>query len=673
MAPEATTRASQEDHGYPDGVTTKLSDEAILQLPLRDAPKQQSQTDGPASLTSDETLRDETQTSTEPVPGMPERFSPDRPFHNPQVEGHPPAKHKHHSGELMDAFNERKQKLKDMTNPPGGFDTTPLPDAPPGYTLKFIFHRATNLPVADIASWSSDPYIHATLKAPVPKRHKEDPDLTWRTRTIRKTTEPVWDEEWIVANIPRTGFTLKCRLYDEDYHQSDDRLGNVTIKCDSVSEDWAGFPPPGREFKAKKRAGSKSAYFVRALYNRAENITPSLWVSVQVLGVSEPPHAQMYTVGPAVFFKHFSPTIGRLTGTRVNKDADDDYRDDSGGSETEKDRKQAQRYDFQSNEMQLSGPVPPEMYHRFVEFRQSIGRMFSSQGVRGRILAKALHKQHRRVYNFNRSTEHDFFTPCSEEASTQFLRLAHYDEGGRLFTYVLTLDGMFRFTETGSEFSIDMLSKHTMHSDVATYIACSGEFFIRRLRRPDSSASADDADARPDELDGSNRSSSPSPPPYHPSNYQLVIDNDSGTYRPDESILPLLRQFLEHNFPGLGVVAMHCGDDKLKKLKQRQADIKKAEGQGLRMVQMRSPSSSSLSSLSSAESDLGHMEAAAAAADANGGNGDAPAAASSQHARTKRDLAIELIEDPRRAKDFIFHPSEARKMLHNANAASTKT
>jgi hypothetical protein len=31
---------------------------------------------------------------------------------------------------------------------------------------------------------------------------------------------------------------------------------------------------------------------------------------------------------------------------------------------------------------------------------------------------------------------------------------------------VITLDGMFRFTETGKEFGIDMLSKHTMHSDV---------------------------------------------------------------------------------------------------------------------------------------------------------------------------------------------------------------
>jgi hypothetical protein len=48
----------------------------------------------------------------------------------------------------------------------------------------------------------------------------------------------------------------------------------------------------------------------------------------------------------------------------------------------------------------------------------------------------------------------------------RFLRMAHFDQGGRMFTYVLTLNGLLRFTETGEEFGIDLLSKHTMHSDV---------------------------------------------------------------------------------------------------------------------------------------------------------------------------------------------------------------
>jgi hypothetical protein len=45
--------------------------------------------------------------------------------------------------------------------------------------------------------------------------------------------------------------------------------------------------------------------------------------------------------------------------------------------------------------------------------------------------------------------------------------------------YVMTLDGEWRFTETGEEFAVQMLSKHSMHADLAKEIAFSGEFFVR--------------------------------------------------------------------------------------------------------------------------------------------------------------------------------------------------
>ncbi|CRK42949.1 hypothetical protein BN1708_008932 [Verticillium longisporum] len=561
---------------------------------------------------------------------------------NPLAAGHkaPQQKPHHHSGDLKVALAEHKKKLKENLKdaPPGGFDPTPLPDAPPGFTVRFIFHRASNLPAADLKTQSSDPFVHATLKAPVPKRHSEDPDLYRRTRTMRRTTEPVWDEQWIVANVPAAGFTLKCRIYDEDYPDSDDRLGNVTIKVNHVSEDWAGIPPPGREFKAKKRMGSKRAYFFKAITSRFDphvDMTPSLWVSMQVIGRSNPPHAQMYTIGPSIYFKHFSPTIGRLTGTKVNKDNQDDLRQEH--SEEEPDPKKMQKYDFQSNEMHLSGPVPSELYHRYVEFRPSIALMFAGKGLRGRILNKALHKQHRRVYNFSPTTEAGTFAPCSEEASQQFLRLAHFDEGGRIFTYVLTLDGMFRFTETGSEFSIDMLSKHTMHSDVATYIACSGEFFIRRLDRPSASSDPEPAENTHPAKDIPGGPPT-EPPPDDPAYYQLIIDNDSGTYRPDESVLPLLRDFLEHNFPGLGVVTMHCADERLVSMKKQQVEYKKAAGQRVNMVMNRSPSSSSMSSLSSVDSNLDDLDRSDWAGRAQ---------------KTKREQALDFVEDPRRVKAVL--------------------
>ncbi|ORY66540.1 uncharacterized protein BCR38DRAFT_340085 [Pseudomassariella vexata] len=515
---------------------------------------------------------------------------------------------RHSTFNIKRQLTHQKEKIKTKTKPPGGYDTTPIPKAPPGYAIKFTFHRATNLPAADIGSHASDPFIESTLTSSLPKRHKEDPDLFHRTRTIRRTVDPEWEEDWIVANVPASGFKLKCRLYDEDWPDHNDRLGNVTIIVSRVDETWNGFSQ--REFEVKKRVGSKRAYLLKAAsaaFNADVTMTPSLFVSATVLGVSDPPHGQMYTLGPTRYFRHFSPMIGRLAGVQVNKDEDHDSNANGATSyepkapEGDQDKqikqgdKKTQKYDFQANEIQLQGPVPEKLYHRYVEFRPLIGLMFSRSGIRGRILHKALAHQHGRIYNFDSSTEYGQFKPCSEEATLQFLKLVHFDQGGRLFTYVLTLDGLFRFTETGKEFGIDLLSKHSMHSDVATYIACSGEFFVRRLKKPTASE-----DPKPDQPTHPTQELSGGPPrgppPTKPEYYQLVIDNDSGTYRPEKSVLPELQKFLQRNFPGLGVVTLGCDDEEDQKLKEKQRKVKRQEGENIHMVLNRSPSSSSMSS-----------------------------------------------------------------------------
>lgn len=250
--------------------------------------------------------------------------------------------------------SELKERMKQKAKPPGGFDDTPLPDAPQGYTVRFIFQSASNLPPADLATASSDPFLHATLKGSLPKRHKEDPDLTHRTKTIRRTTEPTWEDEWVVANVPANGFILKCRLYDEDYPDGDDRLGNVTIRVPSVSEEWEAFPPPGMDFKARKRVISKRAYFTKLLasiVSSGVHMTPIVRISMEVLGKSDPPFAQMYTVGPTTWVKHYSPLIGRITGVKVNEHEEDDYREGSAGEQegnkkNKKKKKKTQKYEY---------------------------------------------------------------------------------------------------------------------------------------------------------------------------------------------------------------------------------------------------------------------------------------------------------------------------------------
>ncbi len=220
---------------------------------------------------------------------------------------------------------EDSQPTKSKRRPRGGFDSTKLPDAPQGYTVRFTFHSASNLAPGDLHTASSDPFLHATLKVAGLKRHKEDPDLTHRTRTVRRTLEPEWNESWTVANVPPTGFTLKCRLYDEDSPDKNDRLGNVTIRIPRLFQDWEGIPPPGRTFEGKKRVMSKRAYVLKAVtdvFHAHSHMSPLLTLSIELLGPSDPPHGHMYTVGPASWVQHVSPMIGRLAGTKVDKDKD---------------------------------------------------------------------------------------------------------------------------------------------------------------------------------------------------------------------------------------------------------------------------------------------------------------------------------------------------------------
>lgn len=245
--------------------------------------------------------------------------------------------------------------------------------------------------------------------------------------------------------------------------------------------------------------------------------------------------------------------------------------------------------------MQLSGPVPDELYHRYVEFKPFVAGMFTSHSLRGRILNRALHHQHARIYNFDRSTFYGVFQEPCIDMTKLFLEFVHYDQGGRIFTYVITLDGQWRFTETGKEFGIDLLSKHTMHSDVSNYIAYSGEFFIRKLRNPPPSKEEHEENSSEDKPDDASidlpapeapeqNSQSRSPdrePNKDPHLYKLIIDNDSGTYRPNGKKLYLLREFMEKNLPGLKVRTLDCraDEEKMNKMKNQQRERKKRGGQ----------------------------------------------------------------------------------------------
>ncbi|KAI1794790.1 hypothetical protein LXA43DRAFT_86953 [Ganoderma leucocontextum] len=480
------------------------------------------------------------------------------------------------------------------------------------YTCEIIFHRATNVPVGDCKDLSSDPYISATLE-PLHNNTGGAPPLSYRTQTIRRTLNPTFDGRWLVSGVPAAGFVLTLWLLHEELFSRHDKLGKAVIPIPGPGAQLSqGWNSGEREYKVHKRYGSCKArlcpYVAKVVTRGRVRRRVRVHVSVRVLGPAprlEPGDdaERVYTLGPHFFFRHFSPLAAALTSVRC----------------------------FQAIQLQLTGPVPAALRLGYVGYRPFMKAMFRKQGIEGILLNRVLHKQHRTIYKWSRSTMYGVVEEqpggCAEEKNMEgeddepdhpvhpvqraglwpdeafarrFLELVEYGTEGRVFTYVIMLDGEWRFTETGEEFAIDQLSKHTMHSDVAPEVAFSGEFFVRRVRRSRrgpahgrtntngdaslvESGSCDDlllddpAPASQAQSEEVEQDSDPSAGP--PSAYELIIDNASGTYRGHNDLLPVLQAFLARpaNLGALGRVrAFDRGDERLGRWKDRRREEKRA-------------------------------------------------------------------------------------------------
>lgn len=100
----------------------------------------------------------------------------------------------------------------------------------------------------------------------------------------------------------------------------------------------------------------------------------------------------------------------------------------------------------------------------------------------------------------------------------------------RMFTYVLMPERLY-MAETGAKFFRDMMSKHAMHCSASPQVVYAGELHFRR-----------------------------SPIGSGDPELTLVLDNNSGTYAPNEKDLPLVAEVFRRNFAGLLVVALDYKD-----------------------------------------------------------------------------------------------------------------
>lgn len=109
------------------------------------------------------------------------------------------------------------------------------------------------------------------------------------------------------------------------------------------------------------------------------------------------------------------------------------------------------------------------------------------------------------------------------------------DEKRRVYTYALTDEGGFCFSETGAALSKDNMSKHAIHANGAMAVRYSGTFRICQREN---------------------------------GNPVLCIDNDSGTYQPNAEYHDRLKQVLELNFRGLEVIPLNVCDEQPEWMKE---------------------------------------------------------------------------------------------------------
>lgn len=159
--------------------------------------------------------------------------------------------------------------------------------------------------------------------------------------------------------------------------------------------------------------------------------------------------------------------------------------------------------------------------------------MIFAEGAQGEVIRACIQSEHSALYGISseggvsralgrtKGRRKIEYLPTSQD----FLRMIKcgvHRGMMRVFTYVILDSGLF-FCETGARMARDVLSKHAVHANAEPRVRYAGTF--RCVFTPDH-------------------------------DMVIVVDNDSGTYRPAGEHLELVQKVFQINFPGLQVVGL---------------------------------------------------------------------------------------------------------------------
>ncbi|KAJ7718967.1 hypothetical protein DFH07DRAFT_898929 [Mycena maculata] len=274
------------------------------------------------------------------------------------------------------------------------------------------------------------------------------------------------------------------------------------------------------KFTTTVAAGAKEAEIEGPIFRRAGG---TFWLKIDSTPSGKDPKAYPYMFdGPIRFSRHFSPTIGLLTNTISSAD----------------DRTRL----YSTWKMYIRG-IPlffgdtVQVWNHGYKAAETI---FSNTAA-SLVVRQATMAGHRLLYA-RATTNH--FGVVERGADV----LAVLRGGARVkpavYTYIISAeDDSLRFSETGAAFFVDFASKHALHANCHPCVRYSGEFHPR----PAGGWGAFNDDIPDDEV-----------------HWELVVDNNSGTYSPDKALLPKLKELLEYNFAGVKIFTLDREDPALK-------------------------------------------------------------------------------------------------------------
>ncbi|KAH8891972.1 hypothetical protein GQ53DRAFT_794131 [Thozetella sp. PMI_491] len=327
-----------------------------------------------------------------------------------------------------------------------------------------------------------------------------DGKLRYTSSVKANTLTPVWNELWHIKNVPTTA-KLECHVLDKDPGPHDDVIGQ--FHC--------GVEPGAKELTIKGLIAHRSK---GTFWLKMESRKPTHSVE----------HCPPYTFdGPVRYSRHCSPTVGLLT---------------------------------QLNDERLYSTWKIYISGGWNRDYPAAQRIFGP-GADSFTLRSAIKSAHSILYA--RTTGNGFGVIDTKADVLQLFagtvrgQSAPPQEGGQappkrikpaVYTYVIaTQDDSFRFSETGAAFLVDFASKHALHANCAEAVRYSGEFHPRPM-----GGWQNFSDDIPDDQ----------------VQWELIIDNNSGTYAPAKDDLVRVQMIMDYNFPGITVRALDREDAELK-------------------------------------------------------------------------------------------------------------